>query len=139
MQVLPLAQHPFGHEAASQTQLPATQLLPALQAALAPHWQAPVAPHMSARAGSQVTHAAPPPPQVVALAMLQVGPEQQPSQLPGLHALHTPPVQGPPPQSWHCAPPVPHRAGSVPGWQTFPWQHPVAHEVESQTHVPPTQ
>jgi hypothetical protein len=37
LQVWPLKQHPFGHEAASQTQLPPTQLLPAAQAGLAPH------------------------------------------------------------------------------------------------------
>lgn len=64
MQVFPLAQQPLGQEAASHTQAPATQLLPAPQAGLAPHKQAPDAPHMSARAGSQLTHAAPPPPQV---------------------------------------------------------------------------
>jgi len=138
-QVVPFRQQPLGQEAASHTQAPATQLLPALHAARAPHWQAPVLPHMSERAGSQVTQAAPPPPQVIGPAWLQVGPEQQPAQFPELHALQMPPVHGPPPQSWHWAPPLPHSAESVPGWQVFPWQHPVEHDVESQTHVPITQ
>ena len=101
VQVFPFKQQPLGHDAASHTQLPATQLLPAPQAGLAPHWHAPDDPHMSARAGSQVTHAAPLPPQAIGPAGLQVGPEQQPAQFPELHALQTPPVQGPPPQSWH--------------------------------------
>ena len=120
VQTVPFWQQPLGHEAASQTHSPATQLLPALQAELTPHWQAPVGPHMSERAGSQVTHAAPPPPQVIGPAMLQVGPEQHPAQLPELQALQTPPVHGPPPQSWHWAPPLPQSAESVPGWQVFP-------------------
>jgi hypothetical protein len=48
-------------------------------------------------------------------------------------------VHGPPPQSWHWAPPLPHSPESVPGWQVVPWQHPVAHDVESQTQAPITQ
>ena len=89
--------------------------MPAPQAALPPQRQPPDAPHISARAGSQVTQAAPPPPQVITPAMLHVEPEQQPEQLPGLHPLHTPPAQGPVPQFWHIAPPLPQIASAVPG------------------------
>jgi hypothetical protein len=96
MQVFP-AQQPLGQEAPSHTQVPATQLVPAAQAGLVPHWHPPGMAHMSARAGSQVTQAAPPPPQAISPPMLHVGPEQQPcGQVSGLQALQTPPMQGPP-------------------------------------------
>ncbi len=93
----PPAQQPFGHDCALQVQVPATQLVPALQAGLAPQRHAPVMEQLSAREPSQVTHAAPPAPQAaVEPAVVQVEPEQQPpGQLADVQSLHTPPRQSP--------------------------------------------
>jgi hypothetical protein len=60
----PLAQQPVGQDAGLHTQSPATQLVPAPHAGLAPQRHSPAIPQLSAIAGSQVRHAAPPDPQV---------------------------------------------------------------------------
>ena len=60
---IPPAQHPSGHERASQTQAPSTQLLPAPHAGCPPQVQTPAAEQASARVGSHATHAAAPAPQ----------------------------------------------------------------------------
>ncbi len=130
------AQQPFGHEAALQEQVPATQLVPATHAGLVPQRQPPASAQLSARAASHVTQAAPPPPQAAKEPVVHVDPEQQPEQFVGLQLLQTPPPQGPVPQSWHMAPPLPHEAAAVPGKQVVPEQHPVGHDVASQTHAP---
>jgi hypothetical protein len=137
----PLEQQPFGQDCALQVQVPATQLVPALQAGLAAQRHAPMTEQLSAREGSHVTQAAPPDPQApVDPALVQVDPEQQPPwQLPGLQSAHAPPRQSPLTQGWQAAPPVPHAALSVPARQLVPEQQPVGHEVLSQTQVPPTQ
>jgi hypothetical protein len=46
---VPFAQHPLGHDAASQAQAPETQLAPAPQAEFAPQRHSPVAEQLSAR------------------------------------------------------------------------------------------
>jgi hypothetical protein len=95
---LPLAQHPYEHEFASHAHAPATQLVPAPQAALVPQRHPPAMEQLSARVGSQVVQAAPDTPHVIGDGDVHVEPEQQPMQFPGLQLLHTPPAQGPSPQ-----------------------------------------
>lgn len=95
----PPAQHPYGHELASQTHAPAMQLVPAPQAALLPHRQPPAIEQLSACMPSQVVQAAPVAPQAIRFGGVHVDPEQQPAQLEGLQLLHTPPAHGPSPQS----------------------------------------
>jgi hypothetical protein len=96
----PPAQQPPGHDCALQTQAPAWQVVPAAHPGLAPHRQSPAAAQLSARAGSQLTQAAPPDPQVAVDGVAQVTPEQQPpGQFAAVQLLHTPPVQMRPAQS----------------------------------------
>ena len=137
----PPLQQPLGHDSASHTQLPATQLVPAPQAAFAPQRQPPALAQLSAREASQVTQAAPPVPHAMAEpAVVQVEPEQQPpEQLDELQSAHTPPAQEPFAQVWQAAPPVPQAAMLFPARQVVPEQQPPGHEVASQTHAPPTQ
>jgi len=95
---------------------------------------------LSARVGSQATHAAPPVPQVTVDAVAQVDPEQQPlGQLVVLQSLQTPPAQIRPAQSWQAAPPAPQALLAVPVKQVVPEQQPLGHDVRSQTHAPLTQ
>jgi hypothetical protein len=99
-----------------------------------------VAAQLSARVGSQVTQAAPPSPQVVLDGAAQVEPEQQPpGQLVVLQSLQTPPPQMRPAQFWQTAPPLPQLLLLVPARQVVPEQHPLGHEVRSQTQAPLTQ
>ena len=137
----PPEQQPFGHDCALHVQVPPTQLVPALQAGLAPQRHAPITEQLSAREGSHVTQAAPPDPQAaVEPALVQVDPEQQPPwQLVALQSVHAPPRQSPLLQAWQAAPPVPQAVLSVPARQLCPEQQPFGHEVLSQTHVPFTQ
>ena len=125
---------------ASHTQAPATQLVPAPHAGLAPHRHPPDAAQVSARLGSQVVQAAPAVPQAAGPGVgVQLEPEQQPVQLPGLQLLHTPPAQGPSPQFWQAPPPLPHIAEAVPGRQLAPEQQPEGQEAPSQTQTPAMQ
>ena len=136
----PLAQQPFGQDPASQTQMPATHVVPGPQAALPPQVQRPMTEQLSARAASHGTQAAPIAPQLVSDRGVHVEPAQQPvGQLPTLHPLHTPFEQAPVPQSWQRAPPTPHVLAAVPGWQVMPSQQPRGHEVTSQMQLPFTQ
>lgn len=138
-QTLP-AQQPPGHDCALQTQAPPTQVVPAAQPGPAPHRHSPAAEQVSARAGSQVTQAAPPVPQAAVDGVAQEEPEQQPpGQFMGLQSLHTPPAQMRPPQLWQSAPTVPQAVLLVPVRQTLPEQHPLEQEVASQTHAPAAQ
>jgi hypothetical protein len=122
-----------------QTQLPATQIVPAPQAAPAPQWHAPSA-QPSARVGSQVTHAAPPEPQVLVDGAAHVEPEQQPpAHVVALQSLHTPPAQMRPLQSWQAAPPLPQLVLLVPAAQVVPAQQPLGQEMPSQTQAPARQ
>lgn len=136
----PPAQQPVGQDCALHVQTPATQLVPALQAGLAPQRHAPVTEQLSARVASHVTHAAPPAPHaVVDPALVQVEPEQQPPwQLVALQSAQAPPRQSPLLQVWQAAPPVPQALLSVPARQLVPAQQPLGHEVLSQTQAPPT-
>ena len=96
----PPAQQPLGHDCGLQTQAPAWQIVPAAHPRLAPQRQSPVGAQLSARAGSQVTQAAPPDPQVAVEGVAHVTPEQQPPrQFVAVQLLHTPPVQMRPAQS----------------------------------------
>jgi hypothetical protein len=97
----PPEQQPFGHDVASQTQLPPTHRFPVPQAGWAPQLQVPAAEQLSARAMSHDTQAAPFVPQVTSVGMLQFGPEQQPSgHEVAVQLLQTPLAQAPlPPQS----------------------------------------
>jgi len=138
----PPEQQPFGHETASQMQLPPTQRLPVPHAGWVPQLQVPAAEQLSARAMSHDTQAAPFVPQATSDGMLQFGPEQHPSGHDvAVQLLQTPLAQAPfPPQSWHKAPPLPHAAESVPVRHTpSAEQQPVGQDVPSHTQAPLTQ
>ena len=122
-----------------QTHLPPEQIVPAPQGRLAPQWHPPAA-QLSACVGSQVTHAAPPDPQVPVDGDAHVEPEQQPpAHVVALQSAHAPPEQMRPLQSWHMAPPLPQTVLLVPATQASPEQQPLGHEMPSQTHAPETQ
>jgi len=61
VQVLP-AQHPFGHDVASQVHAPLTQRWPLPHTGPLPHAQAPAGEQVSALVGSQAMHALAPTP-----------------------------------------------------------------------------
>jgi hypothetical protein len=61
-------QQPLGHEVPSQMHAPIAHRWPAAHGLPVPQAQSPLALQRSARIGSQRMHAAPPSPQVVALA-----------------------------------------------------------------------
>ena len=92
--VLP-AQQPPVHEIASHTHAPDTQRCPAPHIPLAPQVHAPAV-QRSARVGSQLVHAPPAIPQLVALAGWHVDPEQHPLGQLVAHSAHVPPVHAPP-------------------------------------------
>jgi hypothetical protein len=140
-QVLPL-QQPDPHDVGSQVQEPLTQCCPAVHAAPEPHAQLPEDEHESARRGSHATQAAPPAPQASAVAgLVQTLPLQQPP----AHALaqspQTPLLQScPDVQAVQDDPPMPHDVAFGLLLQLLVLsQHPLAHEVASQTQAPPTQ
>jgi len=92
------AQQPFGQLVPSQTQRPETQCWPDAHIAPPPQAQLPALEQASARTGSQLTHARPPPPQFERDGRLQVVPEQQPfAQLVPSH------MQAPLEQRWPAA------------------------------------
>jgi hypothetical protein len=75
----PFAQQPFGHEVASQMQLPDAQRVPATQAAELPQRQVPVTPsHAFDTVPEHDAHAAPPTPQVEGDDDMQTPLAQQP-------------------------------------------------------------
>jgi len=136
------AQHPLGHDTASQTQAPLTQCLPLAQAAPVPHWQVPAAEQALAVTASQGTQLPPAKPHAAGDGVVQVPPAQQP--VGQVCALHTqaPPTQPLPAghgpgltpqrqapvagsqrsarvgsQDWQAPPPVPQET-SAGGWHT---------------------
>jgi len=136
VQLLPV-QQPFGHEEALQLHAPPTQACPAAQLAPEPHLQAPPV-QLSARSGSQETHAVAPVPQLFSDGELQVDPLQQPLVQLLVQPEQTPPEQDwPPGQTSQPSPPVPHAPGAFPARHAPPEQQPVGHETPSQMHMPP--
>ncbi len=135
--VVPLAQQPALHEAALHTHWPATHCWPGPHGAPMPHRQSPLPLQLSAVKVSHTAHFAPPNPQALVERALHVGPEQQPVVHVAAHPVHTPAVQlSPPGQLSQALPPLPHAPPVLPGSQSLPEQHPVAHEVPSQTQEP---
>jgi hypothetical protein len=128
-----------GHDTASHRHLPPVQRCPPTHSAPVPQVQSPFAEHPSASAGSHTAHAAPPPPQVVVVGgEWQVVPEQHP--FGQTHVLQAPPVHvSPGPHAPHAWPAFPHSVTEVPGSHTVPSQQPLAHDVASHVHCPPTQ
>ena len=102
------AQHPLGHDAASQTQDPPTHACPCGHALPAWHTHPPAAVHVSALM-PQAVQAPPFAPHARAEGVVHVWAEQHP---PGhvvpLQFAHEPALQMRPPQSPHVAPPAPH-------------------------------
>jgi hypothetical protein len=133
--VVPL-QHPAGHEVASQMHAPAMHRWPLLHAVFPPQVHAPPAEQPSVSVASHITHAAPPAPHVAGLAGWHSVPEQHP--LEHWHPLHAPAAHvSPDGHALHALPAAPHRDVAVPGSHVLPLQHPVGHDVASQTHCPP--
>jgi hypothetical protein len=152
------AQHPLGHEVASQTQLPPRQRWPAVQAGPAPQAHEPAAVQLSAVAVLQVVQAPPPVPQRAREAETQVVPSQQPfgqevgsqTQAPATQRRPAPQT-GPVPQAQlpdgaqrsavsasqptHAAPPVP-QVSSEGALQVAPEQQPSGHEVRQPLQLP---
>lgn len=130
-------QQPLAHEAASQTHLPPAHSCPVPHAALPPQVQVPLAEQPSAFV-PQLVHVAPAVPHAIAVGVVHVLPEQHPlGQLEALQPLQAPLVHVSPfGHMEHVPPAAPHAFGFVPGWQVFPWQQPVGHDVASHTHVP---
>jgi hypothetical protein len=139
-QVVPL-QQPVAHDVASHTHAPPTQCCPLAHAAPVPHAQVPPDEQESARTGSHATQATPPAPHARAVVgELQVLPVQHP-----VHVLaqvpHAPLLQSSPDgQGVQEEPPRPHAVASGLVLQLLlELQHPLAHDVASHTHAPPTQ
>lgn len=137
LQVAPM-QHPFGHDAALQTQLPPEQAWPAPQAAPIPHRHAPDAEQLSASAVSHPVQASPPTPHVTSVDESQLAPAQHPEgQFAAVQPVHTPPTQ-----AWlvghssHDDPLVPHAAAVFPARHWPPAQQPVGHDVTLQVQLP---
>lgn len=141
LHVVPL-QHPDGQLAASHTHIPFSHRWPVPHAALPPQRHLPEPLHVSARCGSQATHAAPFFPHAITLGVAHALPEQHP--LGHVVALQPPPQTPaehvPPSQLWHWAPPTPQLAEVVPVRHVPSLaQQPVVQLVLSQTQVPPEQ
>lgn len=138
MHALP-AQHPLGHDIASQMHAPAMQRWPLAHIGPPPQVHAPPV-HPSAPRPHE-THETPPSPHAMRVGgATHVVPEQQPlGHEVALHAVHTPPAQIPVGQLVHAAPPVPHALLALPGMHTLPSQQPLGHDVGSQTQLPAAQ
>jgi hypothetical protein len=156
----PAEQQPFGHDVPSQTQVLPTQRWPGVHVAPVPQRQSPVAEQLSDRP-SQAMQLEPAIPQAATERVEQVAPLQQPpghdvpsqthrplSQCwPPAHAADEPHAQLPSLAQWSAldgsqglqAPPLAPQLPSVGVLHTLPVQQPVAHEVASHTHAPPTQ
>jgi hypothetical protein len=135
--VVPPAQHPVGHDAASQTHAPPTHACPAAHGAPLPHRHSPMAEHPSAFVASHATHASPPKPHAVGDRALHVGPEQQPVAHIWVQPEQAPAVQvSPAGHAAHALPALPQAPALFPGWQLLPAQQPDPHEMASHTHAP---
>lgn len=89
----PFEQHPFGHDAASQTQTELLHSRPAAQAGPPPHVQVPAAEQPSAAAPHE-EHAPPVVPHAVAVRGVHTEPVQHPfGQLEALQSVQAPPLQ----------------------------------------------
>jgi hypothetical protein len=165
----PFAQHPVGHEAWLQTQLPPRQTVPAGQAGLVPQRQVPVvASHVSDISAGHAAQLAPPRPQAPSSGSLQAPFAQQPvghevasqthappgaQRFPAPHAGCPPQVQTPASEqpsardgshATHAAPPAPQAWSNPLSVHIVPEQHPsqLAEVQALQTplmHVPPPQ
>ena len=83
-QLPPVSQQPLGQVVALQSQVPASQVGPPVQAGRAPHKHVPFPPQVSAVDGLQATHPAPPPPQSASVVGVTQTPLlQQVAQFPG--------------------------------------------------------
>ena len=131
-------QQPPGQPVASQTQLLATQCLPAPHCADEPHWQTPGAAQLSARTGSQAAQEAPLVPHFETSLLKQLPALQHPSgQLAELQPLQAWLKQVCPGHAVQAPPPFPQTVIEVPGWQMDePSQQPVGQLVTSQTQAP---
>ncbi len=136
-QTLLASQQPFGHEVASQMQLPPEQRWPVAHTVPpGPHEQAP--PTQRSALAPQATHAAPPVAQpTLGPGELQVLPAQQPVVQVVAQPAHAPLMQlSPLLHGVQALPPMPHWL--VDGATQLPpeSQQPLGHEVASQTHLP---
>jgi hypothetical protein len=155
------SQQPLGQDVGSQTHPPFTQRCPAVQAVLpVPQTQPAVGEQRSTRSPVQAVHAAPGLPQVESVRLVQTPPLQQPEEhdvesqtqplppqrCPALHSGPVPQRQSPlleqalasvGLQVEQVSPPAPHAVAVGTGVQRLPTQHPVEHEVESHTQLPP--
>jgi hypothetical protein len=95
---------------------------------------------LSARVGSHAAHAPPPTPHAASDGVLHVDPEQQPEQESAqpLHTFAAVHVCDPG-HATHSAPPEPQADPMFPASHLSPVQHPVGHDVASQTQVPARQ
>lgn len=135
--VVPLSQHPVGHEAALHTQVPPTHCCPVLQGDPEPHQHSPMLLQLSARKVLHAVHAAPSMPHALIERALHVGPEQQPVAHVAAHPVHAPPAQPSPfGQLSHALPPLPHAPSVLPAWHSLLAQHPVGQETPSHTQAP---
>ncbi len=134
------SQQPSGQDAAVHWQVPPTHCWPAEHCAPAPQLHAPAAEQPSARKGSHATHACAFCPHVASERVLHVLPVQHPFVQVAAQPLHVPLAHvSAPGQLMHCEPAAPQAAAVVAVTHApVAVQQPV-HEVESQTHAPPTQ
>ena len=118
-------QHPFGHEVASHTQLPATHRWPAPQDAPAPHAHIPASVHLSAVRWSQATHTIPAEPHRASSGVTQTPASQQPL---GHDAASHP--QCPPVHFWPAAHATPEPHAQAPAAE-----HPSARSLSHPTQA----
>lgn len=131
-------QQPEGQLAALQTQVPPSQRWPAPHALPAPQRQTPPV-QVLARVASQRMQRLPPEPHCVAVGVpTQVPPAQQPvGQVAAEQPAQVLPTQLWAPHDAQAAPPVPHTALELPGWQSpVASQQPLGQLVASQRHTP---
>jgi hypothetical protein len=156
----PLAsQQPFGHDVASHTHLPPRHSCPAAHGRPLPQVQMPPV-HESDFVASQAEQAAPAAAHAFAAHGVQTLPLQQPfvhdvashthapptQACPGAHARPAPHAQTPAAHesersgshAMHVLPFVPH-VDELVAMHVAPLQQPLAHDVASHTHAPPTQ
>jgi hypothetical protein len=121
----PLAQQPFGHEAASHTHDPLWHSRPAAHAGPLPHVHTPADEHPSAF-GPHAVHPVPPGPHVLAVrVVLQTDPVQHPVGHAWLQPVHVPALQNwPDGHELHAPPPEPQLSSALPGMHVDPLQHP---------------
>jgi hypothetical protein len=131
----PMQQSP-GQDAASQMHWPPAHLCPATQAGPLPQAHSPCEEQLSARLLSQAVQAPPFLPHAATEGALHSLPAQHPSVHLAVQLLHAPEVHvSPMGHALHAPPPAPHAPGVLPGSHVDPLQHPVGHDLASQTAV----